>query len=365
MSAPRLSLAAVGDICLGDSLISLGFGTRSLAATKAPEYLFESVQSLLDGCDLRFGNLESVLSDIGLDASCPTTRYLRGSPESIDVLTMAGFDVLNVANNHMLQYGADAFQETVSLIEEAGIMALGLRGAGGLHSRPVVLERCGTSVGFLGYSYEWEQYHPEESLYAVGCDEHIAGDVAKLRPQVDSLVVSLHWGLEYMIYPSSDMIRLARRLLDLGVDVVLGHHPHVPMGQESRGRGNVVYSLGNFVFDKTWWPPSLRTLVSIHELDPNRTGPPPLRRVPARISSGYRPELLTDEAAQCELVWLDQLDGFIESRGRRPEFWYHLKQKSLLAALVPLKMAHIARSFTRYEKDVGRWLIKHKIFRLG
>ena len=90
MADERILLGAVGDICLGDSLISLGFGTRSTIAARGHDFIFSETRKKLRSHDIVFGNLESVLSDWGADPEAPRSRYLRGAPSGIDTILDGG-----------------------------------------------------------------------------------------------------------------------------------------------------------------------------------------------------------------------------------------------------------------------------------
>ena len=252
MEAGPVGLAAVGDLMLGDSAVCVGYGFRSRYGDADPTRLFAGVKPLFEGAGLVFGNLETVLSLSGLDPSSLSSAQMRGSPSFARALRHAGFDVVSVANNHANQHGADAYDETVALLREAGVTPCGMRGTAPWCSEAAVLTRDGTRVGFLGYCLRPRQYGDGEPPFAEGTSFEILADVRRLRPSVDYVVVSLHWGEEFVPRPSAGEVALGRSIIDAGASLVIGHHPHVLRPVELYGAGVIAYSLGNFVADMVW-----------------------------------------------------------------------------------------------------------------
>jgi glycosyltransferase involved in cell wall biosynthesis len=184
---------------------------------------------------------------------------MRGDPEYARALRAAGFTALGVANNHAMQHGLAAFTETVKHVKSAEIAAVGLRGTDGWCSAPVIqLTKAGLRVGLLGYSWRPRQYEFCTPPYAEGDLQLVIADVRRLSKLADVVVVSLHWGEEFLTSPSTTEIDAAHRIVDAGAAVIVGHHPHVLRPVERYGSGVICYSLGNFVTDMMWQP-ELRT----------------------------------------------------------------------------------------------------------
>ena len=234
-----VSVAAVGDIMLGDHPLRIGNGVGSAIKARDSTYLFESVAPFLREGEIIFGNLEAVLSNAGLDPRSVNSTQIRGAPESIEGLKFAGFNVLSLANNHTLDHGRPAFEETVRLLSENGIESVGVT-EGEESFRPTFLNRQGLSIAFLAccatasptrlpLPYDWE--------------DRLVAAVQDLVDSTDITIVSIHWGDEFTQFPSPSQIRLARRLVDSGAHLVLGHHPHVLQAVERHGKGLICYSL--------------------------------------------------------------------------------------------------------------------------
>jgi poly-gamma-glutamate synthesis protein (capsule biosynthesis protein) len=114
------------------------------------------------------------------------------------------------------------------------------------------VESNGLRVAFLGYAFEPDRYFAGPPLYAFGPTSDIPRDIAAARDVADLVVCSVHWGDEFVRYPSPGEVRLGRDMIDAGAHLVLGHHPHVLRGVERYKDAVIVYSLGNFVFDMLW-----------------------------------------------------------------------------------------------------------------
>src|SRR5688500_6970833 len=120
------TLVAVGDISFGDHFVCASFGVDSMLRTKRNLDVFENVKAILRGRDIVFANLETVLSEAGLERARLDSMHMRGRPQYITQLESGGFNVMNVANNHMLQHGRRAFEETIELLKSHRILPVGL-----------------------------------------------------------------------------------------------------------------------------------------------------------------------------------------------------------------------------------------------
>lgn len=231
---PRIFVNAVGDVSLEVP------GTAEAAGEQNP---FSHILSVLADADIVFGNLETVLSERGDLAQKAVT--ISVPPERARWLQEAGFSVLNVANNHILDRGLAGLEDTLQVLNNLGIPFVGVS-TPGQRAMCTVLERQGLKVGFLGYcesgtAYQDYELHPLD-------EGRILRDLALARTRVDLVVISLHWGTENVYYPSPEQIALAHRLVDAGAALVLGHHPHALQAIEAYNGGLIAYSLGNFQF---------------------------------------------------------------------------------------------------------------------
>ena len=225
-----ITLIAVGDISL---------------QTKNDKHPFKAVESVLKCKDILFGNLETVLSNRGKGAEKAVTLY--ASPDKASYLKEAGFDILNIANNHILDLGMEGFHNTLAALRQEELTFIGANDKP--DSSYAILEKKGLRFGFLGYC-EGANSLPKNEIWVNKIDQtQILKDIEFIKSECDLVIVSLHWGTENVFYPSPKQISLARRLIDNGASVILGHHSHVVQGIERYKHGLIAYSLGNFQFD--------------------------------------------------------------------------------------------------------------------
>lgn len=280
-----VKLMAVGDVMLGDHPICIGHGVGSLIREKGPEFVFENVSEILNKADITFGNLESVLSDEGIDPSDLRSVQLRGSESSVKGLTCAGFDMMSIANNHCLEHGQGSLTRTMEILSENDIRTVGVSEDKNRSRELVILNRNGISFGFLAYCL----IRDETAYCSVEEPHDIVDDVKKVKDDVDILIVSLHWGNEYIRKPSPEGASLAQDIIDAGADLILGHHPHVLQGVESYNNGVIVYSMGNFVFDM--WQRKMRESM-IFSCQFSKDGIVDFEIIPIYINDHYQPTLI-------------------------------------------------------------------------
>ncbi|HWR97506.1 MAG TPA: CapA family protein [Candidatus Methanoperedens sp.] len=344
--------SAVGDVAFGDHPLCVGFGVRSRLGADRVASPFVGVMGQFRRADLLFGNLECTLSVTGLNAHDYRSVQMRGCPALLEQLKDAGFTVLNVANNHSLQHGEQPFRETCAMLESRGIRVCGVRAVQSSGSEPVYVETKGLRVAFLGYSLRPRQYFSREPLYAEGSLRSIADEVARIRQSADTVVVSLHWGEEFVRRPSPEEIHIAREIVDAGADLVLGHHPHIVRAIEEYHGSYIAYSLGNFVCDMTWDERLRESIIFSCEL--TDAGPRNLEIQPVHISEDYRPEIMGEPDSALFLEELKSLAldlGFREEGAARGAIYDRAYEREARAAMkiVTLKSRlHFLRSIGRY-----------------
>ncbi len=243
---------------LADRPVCYGHGVRTTIESRGVGFVFERSLEQLRRGDVIFGNLEAVLMEMDPRPSL-FEGEMKGRPDFARGLADIGFSVLSVANNHALQFGREGFDETVAAVRDAGIEPVGLADEDG-RSNVVSFARGATRVVLASYSLRPEKYTPQSSAYARTTDpDTLVRHVRELRDR-GHVILSLHWGEEFMHFPSPDQRALARTLIDAGAALIVGHHPHVLQGVEEYGGGVVVYSLGNFVSD-AWQRPIRETAI--------------------------------------------------------------------------------------------------------
>ena len=235
--AGEVTLVAVGDVMLGRYVNQRYGGDISLG----------KIRELLSVADIAFGNLEACFGD-GLTPYQAKNILLSAPEKSSTRLREMGFDVLSLANNHCADFGPDAIVRTKNILTKNGIDGFGA-GENEIEARsPNISVAGGLKIGFLGY--DAGAMRNAAPFVAPLRPAVLTHDLAALRPKVDFIVVSFHWGKEYSVQPTIEQETIAHSAIDSGADMVLGHHPHVLQRIESYKGKLIVYSLGNFIFDQ-------------------------------------------------------------------------------------------------------------------
>ena len=210
------------------------------------DYLFERWKGI-EPYDVFMVNLENpvTLSTQKVDKEF----NFRMHPRYLRALQRASINIVNLANNHVGDYGLAGLYDSMANLDSVGIRHVGAGRTLGAARSPVVIEKNGRKIGFLGY-YGGGRFSATSSRGGVAprYEPYILSDVRQLRGATDYVVVSLHWGDESADRPSPDQIRLAHRIIDAGADLIIGHHSHTLQGIERYKEKVIAYSLGNFIF---------------------------------------------------------------------------------------------------------------------
>jgi poly-gamma-glutamate capsule biosynthesis protein CapA/YwtB (metallophosphatase superfamily) len=243
LCARETVINAVGDIMLS------GSGAATLKK-KGYDYPFAATTAELRKGDITIGNLESPIARGGKEFTGKKYRF-RCAPQGAPALKTAGFSLVTLANNHMMDFGASALEETRQHLALAGV---GFAGAGQSLAEArqgTIMNVGGVRVAFLAYSLTLPTRFYATSGRpgtAPGFYRFYREDIAAARKEAAYVLVSFHWGAESTSQPRAYQITAAHRAIDAGADVVIGHHPHVLQGIERYKNGIVFYSLGNFAF---------------------------------------------------------------------------------------------------------------------
>ena len=236
--------------------------------------LFEKSDNLLEllkNTDVFFANLEGTASDKGADQR--NLYSFRMDPVVIPTLKGAGVSILSLANNHVNDWGRNAFIDTLARLKENEILYTGGGNNKTEAETPVIIEKYGMKIGYLGFSDVGPNNMSagaEKAGILLANNPNFDEIIKNAAKQVDYLVVTFHFGEEYKEKHNTRQEKLAHRAIDNGAKIVIGSHPHVVQDTEvyspkdctqSSCMGYIAYSLGNFIFDQSWSKPTMKGML--------------------------------------------------------------------------------------------------------
>ena len=240
----KLSLIMVGDALLHSSLYRDGYNNGTYNFTSQ----LELIKPIVQNYDLAFYNQESILggTELGL-SDYPTFN----SPKEFgDAMIDAGFNLVSLANNHTLDRGEKAVISSCNYWKTKDVLTAGSYTSNEEANEIKIKEKNGIKYTLLAYTYGTNGIPvPQGKDYLVNIysDEKVKNDIEKVRDKVDVLLVSMHWGTEYQTEPTAEQKRQAEYLSSLGVDIIIGTHPHIIEPITYINDTLVIYSLGNFI----------------------------------------------------------------------------------------------------------------------
>jgi poly-gamma-glutamate capsule biosynthesis protein CapA/YwtB (metallophosphatase superfamily) len=235
---PTVTLMMSGDVTLGHAFEDLVGSDYTWAFDQMPEYR---------EADLAMVNLEGTLTTA--NTKLEKTFNFKADPSAVEVLKSGGVDIVNLANNHAMDYQGPGLQETLKTLEKAGIHSVGAGMEITEARRPKIIDVKGQRIAYFGY-YTADYHAAGDGIPGTnhGFETRIAEDIQAVRDEVDWIVVNFHWGVELANYPEIWQSELAYFTIDQGADAIVGHHPHVLQGAEIYKGRPIAYSLGNFIF---------------------------------------------------------------------------------------------------------------------
>lgn len=276
----EITISLTGDIMLSR-------GVQRYLEEYGYDYPYEDVSELFLQDDLTIGNLECPITDNGNNANKAKRFLFKADKDNAAALKRAGFDCLNLANNHTMDYMSSGLHDTMACLDEQGLAYVGASENASL-KKPYFFEKNGIRVGVLAYSalpaegYFFNKDKPTIQYISTmdfsGMEEDIAA------AECDFLIVYFHWGIEYQPYKSDTQELIAKKAIDLGADFVVGAHPHVLQEPELYKDKYIYYSLGNFIFDKQIPPGTDETIILQLTLD--HQGLVSVKEIPAVIKKG-------------------------------------------------------------------------------
>lgn len=222
--------------------------------------------------DIAFANLEGPVGTKGPNVG--SSYSFQMNPSVIPALTSAGLDIVSFANNHVGDRSTTGFTETLANLRSGNLLFAGAGDTKSQAEQPTIINVRGKKIGFIGFTDvgpNWLAAKDVSPGVLLLSDPNLETIIKNAKSQVDFLVVSVHWGVEYN--PATTRQKeYAHKLIDWGADTVIGHHPHIVQATEWYNGKFIAYSLGNFIFDQYFSDATLQGLVvTMTILDNNET----------------------------------------------------------------------------------------------
>ncbi len=246
----KLNLVILGDICPVEDILQ-----HFNEAT--PENLLPDIIPLLDASDILIGNLEFSLSS-KLKPAIKTGPILHAYPQCIKFFQKLKFDALSLANNHIKDCGSKSVLETIEICNDSKIKTFGAGSNQDEAKEPHIFDKNGIKVCFISFAeHEFNAAYEDEPGAALFDPYFDLDRIQTLKENVDVLIVIYHGGMEHYQYPSPELQKKCRRMVDKGADFVVCQHSHIIGTEEQYNNGRILYGQGNSIYgyrnnDKAW-----------------------------------------------------------------------------------------------------------------
>ena len=353
-----ITLGFVGDIMLARDV------ERHYIASPR-DFSMPDVRACLSDCDYLHGNLETPVSDVGTPhhSQDPNVCFCA-KPATLGVLQTIGLDSVSLANNHVLDYGEHALRRTLDLVGETGIARLGAGENYGEANKPLIHTVGDFRIAVIASNFINSASTRKAMKNSPGAADssirRLVSSIRSVRRDVDFVIMSIHWGLEYSFYPLPYIQRGARRLIDAGATLVVGHGPHYVQPIERYKDGAIVYSLGNFIFDEPFKFANISYILkaNLGHSGVNFTEVHPL------VIENHVPRLSTDWRAKRTRDFVECGASNFSSKSKR--FWQNLSNtyfRDMLGRAVKTRsLKYLTINPLRFYLDVG---LKNYLAKLG
>lgn len=264
------TLTFVGDCTLGTAPSKMSYSKCfiNLVKNNNYEYPFASVSEYFRNDDCTFINLESVLANSGTPEKKKFT--FRGPVDFVNIMTGSSVEVANLANNHTYDFGAPGYKSTIDTLQANNVTYIEKNGYA------LYTTESGLTIGMYGINFDLDESDMKK-------------DIALLKDAgAEIIVAAVHWGIEKSYTQNSEQISIGHKLIDAGVNIVWGHHPHVLQPVEEYNGGIIYYSTANFSFGGNHNPPDKDTAVfrqTVIETPDGKFKLGELTVIPCRVSS--------------------------------------------------------------------------------
>ena len=267
-------LRFVGDCCFADIHFDIGYGVGSYISNGGNPFRYLKKNPN----DIWIGNFECVCSNISTHNDYHKDS-MRIAPEKLKNCQF--IDYFCIANNHVMEHGDEAYRQM-----QHNLKSFCNGTFGSLENKSISFQHQGKSVSVTGFCLRREE-NPFTPLYWSQPElSEIKSELSNLNS--DFKVAYIHWGVEFINHPSTEQIKFAHWLIDIGYDLIIGMHPHILQGYEIYNGKHIFYSIGNFVFNMVWEETKYSTIVNV-DLKTNKVSFDYVK-----IEDNYSPKLINE-----------------------------------------------------------------------
>lgn len=299
-----ITIGLMGDVMIGRLV-------DEILSEVPPSYLWGDMLPLLNSTDLNLINLEAALTYS--THRVPKVFNFKAEPKKVRTLIEGHIDVVNLANNHVLDYDEQGLMETLDTLDKVDIQHVGAGKNRTQAMASAILKRKGITVGILGCTDNEETWNatdekPGTFYLKIGDVKAVEEAIHHLRKKVDVLIVTIHWGPNVKERPSASFRSFAHRLIELGVDIIHGHSAHIFQGVEVYQKKLILYDTGDFVDDYTVDLVLRNDRSFFFIVEATKEGPIALRLIPTLITQ-FQVNRSTGKEAEETLLRMQKLSA--------------------------------------------------------
>lgn len=254
------SICFVGDMIFGDQPATFGYGTYSTWNRRKYKGVFKDTSKILRDAGVVIGNFECTIADGFSEEIKNINNYMMCCESAVcRELFANNIRIVSVANNHTFDYGIEGYKQTVDALEKGGIFIIGDK------KKPYVIIESDMSHGkvekiaVIGCSYIKIKKYKEAPYLCNPTMEEFKRIIDDIGDQADYVIAFIHWGNEFVKYPTKEQEMVVQGLIKIGVNDIIGCHSHILQTREKWDGHHIYYSLGNFISD--YWQKRLRHTV--------------------------------------------------------------------------------------------------------
>ncbi len=284
------SMIFTGDVLLSEYVLS-NYNSNGI-----DKVVSSPLRDKMVNADFTMVNNEFPFSNRGTKA--PDKQYtFRVDPKYVTILQELGIDAVGLANNHVLDFGKEALEDTFTTLNNAGIPFTGAGHDLAEASKIVPVEKDGVKVGIVAATrvipvVEWNVKNSQPGVFTTYDPTDLINVIQRERSNFDLIFVMVHWGTEHTDKLEEYQKTIGHQLIDAGADCIIGAHPHVVQGIEKYNGKMIFYSLGNYIFNQ-----NIERTFALNINYDNVKVNPMYSLIPARATGATTREMTAEEAA--------------------------------------------------------------------